>query len=89
MIYLYPNALYAEVKVDYSNNSITLLRGHGFPEPEIINGFNWKFDNSPLEYDKECNNWKFYDIPNGKMLNCYPEHIIASDKELLKKIKEI
>lgn len=89
VIYLYPNALYAEVKVDYSNNSITLLRGHGFPEPEIINGFNWKFDNSPLEYDKECNNWKFYDIPNGKMLNCYPEHIIASDKELLKKIKEI
>ena len=89
VIYLYPNALYAEVKVDYSSNSITLLRGHGFPEPEIINGFNWKFDNSPLEYDKECNNWKFYDIPNGKMLNCYPEHIIASDKELLKKIKEI
>ena len=90
VIYLYPNALYAEVKVDYSSNSITLLRGHGFPEPEIVNGFDWKFDNThPYEYDKECNNWKFYDIPNGKMLNCYPEHIIASDKELLKKIKEI
>ena len=32
VIYLYPNALYAEIEVDYENNLMTLIRGHGYPE---------------------------------------------------------
>ena len=29
IIFLYPNALYAEIEVDMSKNEITLIRGHG------------------------------------------------------------
>ena len=35
VIYLYPNALYAEIEVDYVDETITLIRGHNYPEPEI------------------------------------------------------
>ena len=74
VVYLYPNALYAEINVNYAKNEITLIRGHNYPEPEITNGFDWEHENThPYEYDTECENWEFYDIPNGKMLNCYPE----------------
>ena len=90
VIYLYPNALYAEIKVDYDVGAISLIRGHNYPDPEITNGFDWKYDNThPFEYDDECTNWKFYKINNGKMLNCYPEKIISIDKELLKTIIEL
>lgn len=88
VLYLYPNALYAEVSVDYQNDTITLVRGHGYPSKEIGNGFDWKFDNSKFEYDHLCSNWKFTEIPNGKMLNCYPQNIIFSDYNLLKSIKD-
>lgn len=88
VIYLYPNALYAEILVDYENQTITLLRGHNFPEPHIRNGFDWKFDNSIMEYDYCQVGWEFYEIDNGKMLNCYPEHIIFKNYTLLKMIKE-
>jgi len=87
VIYLYPNALYAEVKANYDNNTILLVKGHGFPEKEIKNGFNWKFDNSPMEWDNNCKNWEFYEIDNGYMLNCYPEIIIFKDQRLLETIK--
>ncbi len=87
VIYLYPNALFAEINVDYLNNSITLVRGHGYPDLQIRNGFEWKFDNTDFEYDNECKNWKFYEIDNGVMLNCYPEYIIFKDQRLLESIK--
>ena len=32
-------------------------------------------------------NWEFYEIENGLMLNCYPEHIIFQDQLLLETIK--
>ncbi len=90
VIYLYPNALYAEITVDYEKNEITLIRGHNYPEPEITNGFNWEYENThPYEYDNECKNWEFYEISNGKMLNCYPEHKIWHDELLLKTLKEL
>jgi len=90
VIYLYPNTLYAKIEVNYEQNSISLIRGHNYPDENITNGFDWKYENTdPYEYDKECNNWKFYDIPNGKMLNCYPEQKIWKDKEFLKAIKEL
>ena len=90
VIYLYPNALYAEINVDYEKNEITLVRGHGYPESEISNGFDWEYENThPYEYDNECKNWEFYDIPNGKMLNCYQEQAIWQGKELLERLKEL
>jgi len=88
VLYLYPNALYAKIKYDPQKNSITLIRGHGYPNSDISNGFDWKFDNSPLEYDFNCKDWKFYEIENGAMLNCYPESLIVDNKELLMAIKE-
>ena len=89
VIYLYPNALYAEIEVDLTNSSITLIKGHGYPENNISNGFEWKFDNTSYEQDKECANWEFYKIDNGFMLNCYPELIIFDDIEFLKTIRDL
>ena len=55
VIYLYPNALYVEIEVDYIDETITMIRGHNYPEPEIANGFDWEFENThPYEYDSEC-----------------------------------
>lgn len=87
VVYLYPNALYARVSSDYINNTITLIRGHEYPSPEIRNGFDWKFDNSHFEYDNTCMDWEFYEINNGIMLDCYPEYIIFKDANLLETIK--
>lgn len=90
VVYLFPNALYAEIAVDYNRNEISLIKGHGYPNKEIINGFNWEFENTdPFEYDTECVNWEFYEIKNGVMLNCWPDQIIFNDKLLLKTIKEL
>ena len=89
VVYLYPNALYAEITVDYEKDAITLIRGHGHPDPDLRNGFDWEFDNThPYEFDSVCANWEFYDIDNGIMLNCYPENIIHQSAEMLKSIKE-
>lgn len=88
VIYLYPNALHAEVEVDYDSNTITLIRGHGYADK--YNGFDWEFDNThPYEYDLDCNDWEFYEIPNGKMLNCFPEMQLYEDDSLLRALKEI
>jgi len=73
VIYLYPNALSSEVKTDYFENSISLIRGPDFPDDDIINGFDWEFDNTKYFNDWSCTDWKFYEITNGYMLNCYPE----------------
>ena len=89
VIYLYPNALHAKIEHDELTNTITLIRGHGYPDESIANGFDWEFENTnPYEYDRECKNWEFYENDNGIMLNCYPEIQIMKDAELLKKIKE-
>ncbi|MCV0392751.1 MAG: hypothetical protein K5790_05585 [Nitrosopumilus sp.] len=90
VIYLYPNALYAEISVDEKNSTITLIRGHGYPEETIANGFDWEFENTdPYEFDKKCENWEFYEIDNGFMLNCYPEEIIFNDVKLLETIRDL
>jgi len=94
VIYLYPNALYAEIEVNYIDETITLIRGHNYPEPEIANGFDWKFDNThPYEYDSLCADMKFYQIENGWMTNCYPENFFLKDHtglfNLLKTIKNL
>jgi hypothetical protein len=88
VIYLYSNSLYGKIAVDYNQNTITLLRGHNYPDSTIKNGFDWKYDNSQFEHDILCNNWKFNEIKNGIMLNCYPENHIAYNFPLLKIIKD-
>jgi hypothetical protein len=94
VIYLYPNAFYGEIEVDYESGLMTLIRGHGYPEPEISNGFDWEFDNThPYEYDTECSHMEFYEIDNGWMANCYPEYVftnsIQDTYDILKLIKEL
>lgn len=88
VMYLYPNAMYAEVEYFPDSNSITLIRGHSYPHEEINNGFDWEFDNTNYEYDSTCGKWEFYQIGNGVMLNCYPDNRMIIDIELLKAIKE-
>jgi len=94
VVYLYPNALYAEIEVDYDDETITLIRGHNYPEPEIVNGFDWEFDNThPYEYDTLCLDMEFYQIENGWMTNCYPENLFLKNTEslfnLLKLVKDL
>ncbi|MHB8601010.1 MAG: hypothetical protein ACYC9R_00005 [Nitrosotalea sp.] len=89
VIFLYPNALYAEVKADYVNNTITLVHGHGYPNSTIRNGFGWKHDNSKYEYDVDCKNWYFYKTENYSMLNCYPEYKILHDEQLLRSLQYV
>ena len=94
VIYLYPNALYAEIEVDYVDETITLIRGHNYPEPEIVNGFDWEFDNThPDEYDSLCLDMEIYQIENGWMTNCYPENFFLKNHiglfNLLKTIKNL
>jgi len=94
VVYLYPNALYAEIEVDYVDETITLIRGHNYPEPEIINGFDWEFDNThPYEYDTKCQILEMYKIKNGWMTTCYPENVFLKKSQqlfdLLKTIKDL
>jgi len=104
VIYLYPNALYAEIEVNYVDETITLIRGHNYPEPEITNGFDWKFDNThPYEFDSTCQTIDIYRIENGWvttgypsygwMTTCYPENVFLKDSQqlfdLLKTIKDL
>jgi len=95
VIYLYPNALYAEIEVDYIDETITLIRGHDYPpEDPVTNGFDWPFDNThPYEYDNTCLNMEFYKVRDGWMTNCYPENIFLTNTEqlftLLKFLKDV
>ena len=87
VVFLYPNALYAEVKADYSSNTITLVRGHGYPDSTIRNGFDWKYDNSRYEYNVDCSTWNFYKLDNYTLLNCYPEFKILHAEQLIRTLQ--
>ena len=100
VLYLYPNAFYAEIDVNYIDNTITLIRGHDYPlEDPVSNGFDWEFDNThPFEYDNDCFTMELYTIndprSNGNthwMTNCYPDLLFYADEQgaynLLKAIK--
>jgi len=94
VLYLYPNALYAEIEVNYMDETITLIRGHNYPEPEITNGFDWEFENThPYEFDTRCQSMDIYKIKNGWMTTCYPENVFLKNNEqifnLLKLIKDL
>ena len=89
IIYLYPNALYAEITVDYTDNTMTLIRGHNYPEFEIKNGFNYEVEERfhDYEYDTECLNWEFFQFENGWALNCYPDNVIFADLGIIHTVK--
>jgi len=94
VLYLYPNALYAEIEVNYIDETITLIRGHNYPEPAITNGFDWEFDNThPYEFDSVCQIMEIYKIKNGWMTTCYPENVFLKNSQqlfdLLKLIKDL
>ena len=94
VLYLYPNALYAEIEVNYTDGTITLIRGHNYPEQEISNGFDWEFDNThPYEYDSICLDMEFYKIGGAWMTTCYPEALFVLNTEqvfnMLKIIKDL
>ena len=94
VLYLYPNALYAEIEVNYMDETITLIRGHNYPEPEITNGFDWEFENThPYEFDTRCQSMDIYKIKNGWMTTCYPENVFLKKSQqlfnLLKTIKDL
>ena len=90
VVYLYPNALSSMIEADYTNNTITLIRGPGYPSADVSNGFDWEHDNSEFLNDWDCNNWKFYKVSNGYMLNCYPEIFLKdSGTELLLQLKNL
>jgi len=94
VLYLYPNALYAEIEVNYTDETITLIRGHNYPELGITNGFDWEFDNThPYEFDSDCLDMQVYPIENGFMTTCYPENVFLQNSEqlfnLLKLIKDL
>ena len=90
VIYLYPNALYAEIEVNYTDETITLIRGHNYPEQEIMNGFDWPFDNThPYEYDSLCFDMEFYKTAAGWMTNCYPENLFLANTAQLFNILQL
>lgn len=90
VIYLYPNSLSSEISVDYQTNTLTLLRGPGYPTGDITNAFDWEFDNTPDLQNWDCLDWEFKQIDNGFMLNCYPEQIMTDNGfDILLKMKNL
>ena len=90
VIYLYPNALYAQVSIE--DDKMTLIRGHNYengqyPVP-IDNGFGWKYNNKDEEYDTKCKTWQFKRIENGYQLNCWPT-ILLKDKQFLYELSRV
>ena len=91
LIFIHPNALYAEINVNYDDNTMTLIRGHNYPEKSIANGFGYEIEERfhDYEYDLDCLEWEFIKIENGYHLNCYPDAIITENLEILIKLKEL
>ena len=92
LIFLAPNALYAEIDVNYDDNAMTLIRGHQYPPPENpANGFDYAIEQEfhDYEYDTKCLTWEFIEFENGHHLNCYPDGVIYHNLEILLKMKEL
>ena len=93
LIFLHPNALYAEIDVNYDDNTMTLIRGHDYPpEDPVGNGFDYAIEQEfhAYEYDDKCLEWEFIKIENGFHLNCYPDGVIDPRiLDILLKLKEL
>ena len=92
LIFLHPNALYAEINVNHDTKTMTLIRGHDYPpDNPVANGFDYEIEKKFHKFEKNssCIDWEFVKIPNGFHLNCYPESVIRENLDILKKIKEL
>ena len=89
IIFLYPNALYAEIEVNHDDQTMTLIRGHNYPQIEIKNGFDYAIEEQfhEYEYDNKCLDWKFFKFENGYALNCYPDAVIWDMPEIVGQLK--
>lgn len=85
VIYLYPNAAYAQVSIDYDKWQMTLIRGHGYKG--VDNGFDY-ITSSKNEYNLNCVNWQWEKMPNGMQISCWPEFLILEDRNMLKQIND-
>ena len=90
VIFLFPNALYAEIDVNYDTNTMSLIRGHDYPIG-IKNGFDYEIEEQfhEYEYDNQCLEWEFIKIKNGYHLNCYPDGAIHENFDILLKLKDL
>ena len=91
VIYLTPGALSEEVKIDFTNNTITVLSPIKYPEEKNYrNDFSWEYDNTDREFEdcSHSNDPKFEKVSNGIMTNCVSENLIGKSKEFLKIIKD-
>lgn len=86
VFYLYPNAMYAEIKVNYTNWTETLVKGHGYGGVQG-NGFGYVTD-SKGEYDRNCDNYKWLELPNGIQISCFPEILLTYDRSPLKTLHD-
>ena len=89
IIFLFPNALYAEIEVNHDAQTMTLIRGHNYPQPEIKNGFDYTIEEQfhKYEYDADCLDWTFIQFENGYALNCYPDAIIWDNPAIVGTLK--
>ena len=89
IIFLFPNALYAEIEVNYDDQTMTLIRGHNYPQPEIRNGFDYAIEEQfhAYEYDADCFDWEFIQFENGYALNCYPDAVIWDYPDIVGTLK--
>lgn len=98
VVYLYPNSLYVEVSVNYNDWTMKLVKGHGYDNtktpPYSIktgiasgNGFGY-VTSSKYEYDMNCKNYKWEQMPNGITPTCWPEFLIKADRNVLQVIKD-
>lgn len=90
VIYLYPNAGYAKISVNYNDKTITLLRGHNYPDKNITNGFNWKWDNTKYETRTCPSDYPHFSLSrNGYMVECYPEKYIKTNHAMLVELQRL
>ena len=87
VLYLYPNSMYVEVSVDYDKIQMSLVRGHGYPDKAISNGFGY-ITSSNGEYDFNCKTYKWVSLPNGIQPTCWPEFLIKSDRHFLQQVTD-
>lgn len=87
VLYLYPNSMYVEVSVNYKDLTMSLVKGHGYPEKSFSNGFGYE-TSSQHEYDFNCINYKWEQRSNGIQPTCWPEFLIKSDRNFLQTITD-
>jgi len=68
-----------------------LIRGHGYPEKQIKNGFDYEIEERfhEYEYDSECLEWEFIEIENGYHLNCYPDIVFRTELGIIWTMKDL